>query len=218
MIHYFSRTLILAHLMTIAFVIILVSCKQKNEERKIGISTLTNNDRFENYRKSMSQIGETSICDTNIYNRILYFDNWYLNSSRLVCLRDFANDTLSIISICKIIENGSNYFSDSGYLKEGIFAYPHKLNKVVTEIPRSKSKIIFDYLDKLVINKTILPFGTFVEKKNIGDIVDGGEWLIYINGNAIYECQLNKIDSLSNIIYSNIDLKKIDTEFSIQIP
>lgn len=190
--------------------ILFIGCKQQTT--KINIDKTETKKKYkllENFKKSMSQIGETAICDTSIYNKCLYFDNWFGTTSKLICLRNFADDTLSIISFNYISEDGAAYISDLTPQNAGVFSYPHKLHKVVKEIPRSRATAIFAHLDKLVKNKKIAPFGSFASNEIPGC---GGEWLVYFDGKDVYECQGNKIDSLAEFLNSNIDLERIQEE------
>lgn len=164
--------------------IFFTACKEKEHINK------TQNEielKFQEFKKEMFSLGETSIDDTQNHNRILYFGNWILSRDRLISLRNVKNDTaLSFVSFSKYNKAGVWYNSDTGFTKPPYY-YIQDLRKVCYKISRKQTKSIFNIFDSLAKQNLIFPFGEGKKVDKSGMIIDGGNWVVYFDGKKFYE-------------------------------
>ncbi len=179
---------------------------------------------LENFKKSMAQLGETAISDTQNHRRILYFGNWIYANERLISVRDVSYDKdLAFFSYAKYHTNAVGYNSDTSNNIKPPYFFIQDLRKVCYSISRTRTERIFNIFDSLAKQNKIYPFGNakMVDKK--GMIIDGGNWVFYFDGKEFYEYNDSdnegvNLNPLWDSLFSELNIQSINETFNERIP
>lgn len=162
----------------------------------------TRTKRLEWFISVLQRHGDT-FGDTSRKEKFLYFGRWYIITTHIVSVLELDNDTgAAVITLSRLRGN-------TNQPREGLQS---QFRKVANRVSRGKSGELFHIFDSLAARRLIFPLGSEPERDRSGDIIDGGEWLIYFDGSQLYEYSTYNsatidIDWLIERLWQSKDLK-----------